>query len=307
MSHIPKTQAVEDIAPLNKQPINSLLNLKRRLKIEHSQAALLLVPFALFFGLFQIAPMVWVFFNSFLVEGEWSLEHYQEIFDSAFFLQSFSNSLSISLYASIAGLMIATIAAASLHRVDCFLREWMIAFTNMTSNFSGVPLAFAFIIVLGFNGAITLILRQWGIIDGFNLYSHTGLVLIYIYFQIPLALLLLYPAFDAIDDDWQEAAALLGASTFDYWRLVVLPILSPAILGTFIILVANSMGAYASAYALTTGNYNLVTIRIASLVSGDLYLEPNLAAALSVLLMVLMAIITAVNQWLLKRSYHAKN
>ena len=305
MRNISETQE-NQILPLKKQPSNSSLGLKRRLSIEHSQAALLLLPFALFFGLFQIAPMLWVFFNSFLVDGDWSLDHYQEIFDSAFFLQSFSNSLSISLYSSVAGILIATVAAASLHRVDCFLREWMIAFTNMTSNFSGVPLAFAFIIILGFNGAITLILRQWGVIDGFNLYSHTGLTLIYIYFQIPLALLLLYPAFDAIDDDWKGASALLGASTFDYWRLVVLPILSPAILGTFIILVANSMGAYASAYALTTGNYNLVTIRIASLVSGDLYLEPNLAAALSVLLMGLMALVTAVNQWLLKRSYHAK-
>lgn len=306
MVNISETQE-NQILPLKKQPSYSLLGLKRRLSIEHSQAALLLLPFALFFGLFQIAPMLWVFFNSFLVDGDWSLEHYQEIFDSAFFLQSFGNSLSISLYSSVAGILISTVAAASLHRVDCFLREWMVAFTNMTSNFSGVPLAFAFIIILGFNGAITLILRQWGVIDGFNLYSHTGLTIIYIYFQIPLALLLLYPAFDAIDDDWKDAAALLGASTFNYWRLVVLPILSPAILGTFIILVANSMGAYASAYALTTGNYNLVTIRIASLVSGDLYLEPNLAAALSVLLMSLMALVTAVNQWLLKRSYHAKN
>jgi putative spermidine/putrescine transport system permease protein len=306
MRNISETQENQRL-PLKRQPSNSSLGLKRRLSIEHSQAALLLLPFALFFGLFQIAPMLWVFFNSFLVDGDWSLEHYQEIFDSAFFLQSFSNSLSISLYSSVAGILIATVAAASLHRVDCFLREWMIAFTNMTSNFTGVPLAFAFIIILGFNGAITLMLRQWGIIDGFNLYSHTGLTIIYIYFQIPLALLMLYPAFDAIDDDWKDAAALLGASTFDYWRLVVLPILSPAILGTFIILVANSMGAYASAYALTTGNYNLVTIRIASLVSGDLYLEPNLAAALSVLLMGLMALVTAVNQLLLKRSYHAKN
>jgi putative spermidine/putrescine transport system permease protein len=66
------------------------------------------------------------------------------------------------------------------------------------------------------------------------------------------------------------------------------------------------MGAYASAYALTTGNYNLVTIRIASLVSGDLFLEPNLAAALSVLLMIILGFVTAINQWLLKRSYHAK-
>jgi len=66
------------------------------------------------------------------------------------------------------------------------------------------------------------------------------------------------------------------------------------------------MGAYASVYALTSGNYNVITVRIASLVSGDLFLEPNLAAAISVVLMALLAFITLVNQWLIARSYHAK-
>lgn len=87
---------------------------------------------------------------------------------------------------------------------------------------------------------------------------------------------------------------------------VALPVLTPALLGTLIILFANAVGAYASAYALTTGNFNLVTIRVASLVSGDIFLEPNLAAALAVILMVLLGVVTAANQWLLKRSYHAK-
>lgn len=77
----------------------------------------------------------------------------------------------------------------------------------------------------------------------------------------------------------------------------------PALLGTLIILFANAVGAYASAYALTTGNFNLVTIRVASLVSGDIFLEPNMAAALAVILMVLLGVVTAANQWLLKKSY----
>ncbi|NMS18454.1 ABC transporter permease, partial [Vibrio parahaemolyticus] len=39
------------------------------------------------------------------------------------------------------------------------------------------------------------------------------------------------------------------------------------------------------------------------LVSGDLFLEPNLAAAISVLVMVLLALITIINQWLISKSY----
>lgn len=275
-------------------------------RLAHYKPVLCLLPFALFFYLFQIAPMVWVFINSFLYEQEWTFENYQEIFDSAFILQSFNNSIWISFWSSIIGLIIAAFLVSSLRHLNSRIRDAIIAFTNMSSNFAGVPLAFAFIIILGTNGAVTLLLKQWGIIEDFNLYSRWGLLTLYIYFQIPLGALLLYPAFDALKKDAYEAAALLGANPVQYWIKIGLPILSPALLGTFIILFANAIGAYASVYALTSGNYNMVTIRIASLVSGDLFLEPNLAAAISVILMLLLAFITAINQWLVARSYHGK-
>ncbi|UTV30429.1 ABC transporter permease [Photobacterium atrarenae] len=268
--------------------------------------AVWLAPFALFFYLFQLAPMVWVLINSFIYEDEFSFENYLEILDSSFMLQGFSNSLWLACWSSVFGLAIATLLVSSLRRVDSKLRDGVIAFTNMSSNFSGVPLAFAFIIILGVNGAITLLLKQYGLIEDFNLYGKWGLLAIYIYFQIPLAVLLLYPAFDALSDDWQAAAALLGASTRQYWQKIALPVLSPALLGTLIILIANAMGAYASVYALTSGNYNVITVRIASLVSGDLFLEPNLAAAISVLLITLLALITLINQWLIARSDAAR-
>lgn len=265
-----------------------------------------LVPFLVLFFLFQIAPVLWIVLNSFVVEDEFSFENYQNIFDSAFILQAFVNSLWLAFWSSSISLIVALFFVASLRRVDSWLRDSVVAFTNMTANFSGVPLAFAFIILLGFNGALTLLLKKFGLIDDFNLYGQWGILTLYIYFQIPLATLLLYPAFDALNDDWQAACGLLGAKKWQFWTSVALPVLSPAILGTFIILIANAIGAYASVYALTTGNYNVITVRIASLVSGDIFLEPNLAAAISVLLMLLLALITIINQTLIRRSYHAK-
>ncbi|MFK0570531.1 ABC transporter permease [Endozoicomonas sp.] len=262
-----------------------------------------LVPFALFFYWFQLSPMIWVFVNSFIYEGEWALENYREILGSGFMLQGFRNSLWLSFWSSVGGLLIATLLVSSLRRVNSKLRDGVIAFTNMSTNFAGVPLAFAFIIILGINGAFTLLLKQYGLIGEFNLYGQWGLLVMYIYFQIPLAVLLLYPAFDALQDDWQSAAALLGANTRQYWLKIALPVLSPALLGSFIILVANAIGAYASVYALTSGNYNVITVRIASLVSGDLFLEPNLAAAISMILMLILAVITIINQRLIAKSY----
>ncbi|HCG9711092.1 TPA: ABC transporter permease [Vibrio parahaemolyticus] len=274
--------------------------------LKRIKPAIWLVPFALFFYLFQLAPMIWVLFNSFIYDGEFALDNYIEVLDSAFMLQAFGNSLWLSVWSSIFGLAIATLLVSSLRRVNSKLRDAVIAFTNMSSNFAGVPLSFAFIIILGTNGAITLLLKQYGLLGDFDLYGKWGLLAIYIYFQIPLAVLLLYPAFDALSDDWQAAAALLEARTAQYWAKVALPVLSPALFGTFIILIANAIGAYASVYALTSGNYNVITIRIASLVSGDLFLEPNLAAAISVILMALLAFITVINQWLIAKSYAAK-
>ena len=268
-------------------------------------AALCLVPFAIFFFVFQIAPLGWVLINSLQSEEfGWGLANFSKIFSSKFYLQAIQYSLEISFWSSVFGIVIAILGSYSLRRVDSKLRNFVNAFANMTSNFSGVPLAFAFIILLGFNGSITIMLKQAGIIEDFNLYSKTGLIILYTYFQIPLGVLLLYPAFDALREDWRESAALLGANSWQFWRHIGLPVLTPALLGTFVILLANALGAYATVYALTTGNFNVLPIRIAAMVSGDISLDPNMASALAVVLVTLMTVVTVVHQLLLKRSYH---
>jgi putative spermidine/putrescine transport system permease protein len=268
-------------------------------------AALCLVPFAVFFIVFQIAPLVWVLINSVQSEDNgWGLDNFVQIFSSRFYMQAIGHSLEISFWSSVFGLLIAVLGSYSLRKVKSPLRNFVNAFANMTSNFAGVPLAFAFIILLGFNGTFTIMLKQAGIIQDFNLYSETGLIILYTYFQIPLGVLLLYPAFDALREDWRESASLLGASSWQFWRHIGLPVLTPALIGTFVILLANALGAYATVYALTTGNFNVLPIRIAAMVSGDISLDPNMASALAVILVGLMTLVTLVHQWLLKRSYH---
>ncbi|WP_375737805.1 ABC transporter permease [Pseudomonas boanensis] len=267
-------------------------------------AVLCLLPFALFFFAFQIAPLAWVAIHSLNTADGWGLGNFAKVFSSKFYLQAIKHSLQIAFWSSLIGIVIAVIGSYSLRKVDSKLRDFVMAFSNMTSNFAGVPLAFAFIILLGFNGALTILLKQSGLIEDFNLYSKTGLIVLYTYFQIPLGVLLLYPAFDALREDWRESAELLGAGTWQFWRFIGLPVLTPALLGTFIILLANALGAYATVYALTTGNFNVLTIRIAAMVAGDIFLDPNMASALAMVLVGLMVLITVVHQWLLKRSYH---
>ncbi|WP_313697846.1 ABC transporter permease subunit [Pantoea sp.] len=269
-------------------------------------ALLLLLPFTLFWVAFQLAPLLWIAINSFWSEmnSQWGWDNYHDIVTSPFYQQAFRFSLDISFWSSVCGLLIALVTGYSLHQLGGGrLQRFLISFTNMTSNFAGVPLAFAFVILLGLNGCLTLLLRHYGVIESFRLFSRNGMVLVYTWFQIPLGVLLLYPAFDGLKKEWQESAALLGASRGHYWWHIGLPILFPALLGTFVILLANALGAYATIYALTTGNFNVVPVRIAALVSGDISLDPNTGSALAMLLVAIMALITLVQQYLVRRSY----
>ena len=76
---------------------------------------------------------------------------------------------------------------------------------------------------------------------------------------------------------------------------------APGITGTFVILFANAMGAYATAYALVGGNFNLLAIRIGSLVAGDVSTKPQLGSALAVLLGLMMLVALTVSQWFMRR------
>ncbi|WP_409309667.1 ABC transporter permease [Pectobacterium sp. B1J-3] len=274
-------------------------------KTQKAWAALVMLPFVVVFFAFQIAPLLWMAIHSFYSEMTgWGWDNYREIVSSPFYQQAIAFSLYITFWSSVFGLLVALIGSYSLHCLgQGKLHDWMMSFTNMTSNFSGVPLAFAFIILLGANGSITLLLRQAGLLGDFSIYSKGGLVLIYTYFQIPLGVMLLYPAFDSLREDWRESAALLGAGTLRYWRYIALPVLMPALAGTFVILLANALGAYATLYALTGGNFNAIPIRISALVAGDLFLDPNMASALGMLLVALMVLITLVHQRVVKRGY----
>lgn len=188
-------------------------------------------------------------------------------------------------------------------RFSVKIQERILVICNLTSNFAGVPLAFAFIVLLGNSGLFTLLFNSWGIdlTKGFNLYSWWGLILIYIYFQLPLAIMFMYPVFHGIQQQWKEAAALLGATPLQFWLRIGIPFMLPSIAGTISILFANAMGAYASAYALTGSHYNLVSIRIGALLTGDIFARPELASVIAVLLGLTLVIAMVMNEMLTKK------
>ncbi|HEX5944241.1 MAG TPA: ABC transporter permease subunit, partial [Anaerolineales bacterium] len=186
------------------------------------------------------------------------------------------------------------------------LRSVLITFSGVASNFAGVPLAFAFVATLGRVGFVTTILKEVFNINiyqaGFNLYTFMGLALTYMYFQFPLMVLIMAPALDGLKREWREAAENLGASSFQYWTRVAMPVLLPSILGAMILLFGNAFGAYATAYALTGGRLEIVTIQIGAQIRGDVFHNPGLGYAMAMGMVVIMAISLAAYSWLQART-----
>jgi putative spermidine/putrescine transport system permease protein len=265
------------------------------------------VPFFVFSGLFLIGPVVVLAYRSLEgPDGGLTLDNYRELTNPTV-LASYGLSIRISLTTAVLGGLIGFFLAwaVSMGGLPRPFRSGLTTFSGVASNFAGVPLAAAFIFTLGRIGAITALFELIGIDiygAGFTLYSYWGLTIVYLFFQIPLMVLVLLPALDGLKQDWREAAENLGATPRQYWRRVALPILLPSILGTMILLFGNAFGAHATAYALTGGLLNLATLLIGQQISGDVLNNPGLGYAVAMGMVFIMALSIILYSVLQRRS-----
>jgi putative spermidine/putrescine transport system permease protein len=137
---------------------------------------------------------------------------------------------------------------------------------------------------------------------GFSLYSITGLTITFAFFQIPLMLIIIIPAIEGLRVQWREAADGLGASAMQYWRFIGLPVLAPSLLAAFLLLFGNAFSAFATPFALTDGNIALVTIDISNVLSGNVMSDPQVGAALSTGMIIVMAVILLIYTLISKRA-----
>lgn len=256
---------------------------------------LFILPIVILAVAFLIVPLVFMIVGSFQddLTSKWTLSNYIEIFRNRYYSQSILNSLLIASLSSVLGIVGSFILCVCLIELPPRLQEKISFLSNIVSNYAGIPLAFSFIILLGNVGVLKII---FPVLQEFNLYSWYGLTIVYTYFQIPLGVLFLYPSMKEIKKDWLDSASVLGAKSLYTWKEVIIPFLKPSITTTFVILFANGMGTYETAYALTGSNINLLTVRISALVSGDVFAKPNLGSALSVFLGALLIIIMTLTQ-----------
>ncbi|MDO5632555.1 MAG: ABC transporter permease subunit [Paracoccus sp. (in: a-proteobacteria)] len=271
-------------------------NLSRRLGLW-----LGILPFAIFALLFLILPTLGVVVGAFRApEGGFTLANLSGLTQPRI-TTAFWVSIRISFITALLGCVAGFLIAASVTRggLPRGLRAPLMSFSGVAANFAGVPLAFAFIATLGRLGFVTVLMREWFGINiyasGFNLISFWGLVLTYLYFQIPLMVLVISPSLDGLKRDWREAAESLGASQLQYWRMVVLPIMWPAVLGAFALLFANAFGAVATAMALTGSSLSLVPIVLFAQIRGDVLQDPTLGYVIAFGMIVLTGVASLIS------------
>ncbi len=266
-----------------------------------------LVPFLLFCLLFEVLPAVVIIQGSFLNDsGAFTTANYQHVFSQISNLHAFQTSIAISLVTALIGAVVGFLAAYGVYTLrTSWLRNFLIGFSSIAANFAGVPLAFAFVATLGVTGFVTVLLHNWlhvSLYDlGFSIYNFWGLVIVYVYFQLPLMILVTVPALSALRPEWREAATNLGASGFIYWWRVALPILMPSLIAGTMLLFANSFGAFATAFALAQGNINLVPILISFVVAGNVGMDVGLGNALAVGMIIVLLIVVSLYTAMLRR------
>ncbi len=265
-------------------------------------------PFFLFALLFLILPTSYLILGAFQnPAGEFTLENIRALFQPSI-MAAYWISIKVSFASSMLGALIGLAMSIAIVRggLPNWVRSTTMTFSGVASNFAGVPLAFAFLATLGRLGLVTVLLRYVGVDIyrdlGFNILSFWGLTLTYLFFQIPLMIVIITPAIDGLKREWGEAAATLGASQWQYWRMVVIPVLWPSFLGTVILLFANSFGAIATAYALTGSSLNIVPILLYAQIRGDVLNNPHLGYALAFGMIFITGLANAFYIWFRTRS-----
>ncbi|MEW2004505.1 ABC transporter permease [Microbacterium sp. NPDC079208] len=268
-----------------------------------------LVPFAAYVLLFLALPTVLAIGSGFFDgDGAFTWTNVAALGDPVV-LTTFANSAGLSLLTAAVGATVGALVSYALLGMnpDGVVRRSVDAAAGVLAQFGGVMLAFAFIAMIGIQGVVTVFLRDTFGIDIFAegtwLYELPGLILPYIYFQVPLMVITFLPALAALKPQWVEANLTLGGSRASFWLRIGLPVLAPSFLASLLLLFANAFSSYATAAALASQGSQIVPLQIRTALTSETLLgRENLAGALALGMIVVVGMVMALYSVIQRRA-----
>jgi putative spermidine/putrescine transport system permease protein len=274
-----------------------------------SWAWLGLVPFSAYVLLFLAVPTILAIGSGFFAkDGSFTWTNITALGDPVV-LTTFASSAWISLLTAVVGAVVGALVCYAMLGMNPqgAVRQSVDAVAGVLAQFGGVMLAFAFIATMGVQGVVTVLLRDSLGINIFEngvwLYDVPGLILPYIYFQVPLMVITFMPALAALKPQWSEANLTLGGTRLGFWTRIGIPVLAPSFLANLLLLFANAFSSYATAAALASQGSQIVPLQIrAALTSETVLGRENLAGALALGMIVVVGVVMALYSLIQRRA-----
>jgi len=265
------------------------------------------IPFLGYVALFLLLPTAIIAWSAFVGPDGATTSNFGKLTRTDI-VGAFRNSVVVSAVTAVIGAMLGALLAYAVAtgNPDGVFRRLVSSACGVLAQFGGVTLTFAFLATIGPASFTYNFLQQHGVdiyAGGYWIYALRGLGLVYLYFQIPLMVLVFLPALDGIRPQWREATESLGGSTWHYWRYVAGPLLAPAFLGATLLLFANAFSAYATAAALINQGGIIVPLQIANALTSEVGLHDiGFAAAQALGMIVIVTVVTALYSVLQRRT-----
>lgn len=207
-----------------------------------------LAPATAFFLAFWLLPMT----RLIALPAKEGWEAYFTVLTHSRYLTSLINTLVLSLVVTAVTLVLGATVGLYLAKNKFKGRKVLLALLTMPLSFPGVIVGFFVILLGGRQGPIAALMQELGFGRVTFAYGILGLFLAYLYFSLPRAIINYTAAAEAMEPSLEEAAKTLNASRWHIIRDVWLPQLMPISIASGAIIFATSMGAFGTAFTLSS-------------------------------------------------------
>ncbi|HOI36973.1 MAG TPA: iron ABC transporter permease [Bacillota bacterium] len=257
-----------------------------------------LAAIVLLLSVFVVWPVWKVFWLSIAPRGVLSLDTYRYIFSQKWLTRSFTNSLRLGAISATTSTVVGFIFAFGLNRANVrhpgFIRQ--MALLPIISP----PFMFCLSVILlfGRNGLITR-----GIFGrtNFNVYGLWSLVLVQTLGMFPIAYMVLDGVLKAINADLEDGALNLGASRWSVFTTITLPLSTPGLASSWLLVFVTSLADFANPMVLA-GKYDVLSVQ-AYLQFTGMYNMPRGSALAILLLFPALTAFLVERYWVSRRSY----